>query len=210
MWRARALLPWSRSPAPRPARRASRWAAISGTEPCIWSPVALTLSPEAARRLVGWLTAADPGHPRERVRFTTSWTSRPPLNVVLVEPALAAEIDEDTGQDRRPGGTRCGLSASMRTWRHKTWLPLARAPCQPPDDRTPVCSVHLEAASGRRQRSWLDLPSPRCLHGLTAAGTLLRVFAAAARRNPVTAGQCRILSAVIGGGLALLCVRHLP
>ncbi|MCC5480330.1 hypothetical protein [Streptomyces barringtoniae] len=58
------------------------------------------LYPEAARSLAGRLTAASPGHPWEGVRFTTSWASRTPLDVVLVEPALVAEIDVDTAQDR--------------------------------------------------------------------------------------------------------------
>ncbi|MEU6419684.1 ATP-dependent DNA ligase [Streptomyces spiralis] len=58
------------------------------------------LPPESARRVAGRLTAARPGHPWEGLRFTTSWASRTPLDVVLVEPALVAEIDVDTAQDR--------------------------------------------------------------------------------------------------------------
>ncbi|MGW1809084.1 ATP-dependent DNA ligase [Streptomyces sp. NPDC002078] len=58
------------------------------------------LYPEAARRLAGRLTAARPGHPWEGVRFTTSWGSRTPLDVVLVEPVLVAEIDVDTALDQ--------------------------------------------------------------------------------------------------------------
>ncbi|MFI6012164.1 ATP-dependent DNA ligase [Streptomyces sp. NPDC051243] len=58
------------------------------------------LHPDLARQLAAQLTAAVPGHPWEDVRFTTSWGSRMPLDVVLVEPQLVAEIDVDTAQDR--------------------------------------------------------------------------------------------------------------
>ncbi|GGW13499.1 hypothetical protein GCM10018980_70810 [Streptomyces capoamus] len=58
------------------------------------------LRPETARRLVGGLTAAGPGHPWDGVGFTASWDSRIPLDVPLVEPRLVAEIDGDTAQDR--------------------------------------------------------------------------------------------------------------
>jgi ATP-dependent DNA ligase len=58
------------------------------------------LAPETARRLADELTAAGRGHPWEGVLFTTSWGSRTPLDVVLVEPELVAEIHVDTAQDR--------------------------------------------------------------------------------------------------------------
>ncbi|MFJ8713841.1 ATP-dependent DNA ligase [Streptomyces violaceus] len=58
------------------------------------------LHSEAARRLTDHLTAAERGHPWEGVRFTTSWGSRTPLDVVLIEPELVAEIYVDTAQDR--------------------------------------------------------------------------------------------------------------
>ncbi|MEU1409669.1 hypothetical protein ABZ471_47020 [Streptomyces sp. NPDC005728] len=58
------------------------------------------LHPEAARRFTGQLAPAQPGHPCEGVRFTTSWGSRTPLDVILVQPQLVAEIDVDTAQDR--------------------------------------------------------------------------------------------------------------
>ncbi|MEU6594429.1 ATP-dependent DNA ligase [Streptomyces sp. NPDC046881] len=59
------------------------------------------LRPETARHLAAvGLTAAGPGHPWEGVRFTASWGSRTPLNVLLVEPSLVAEIEVDTAQDR--------------------------------------------------------------------------------------------------------------
>ncbi|MFI8836344.1 ATP-dependent DNA ligase [Streptomyces afghaniensis] len=58
------------------------------------------LHPEPARHLAAQLTAAAPGHPWESVRFTTSWGSRTPLDVILVEPQLVAEIDVDTAQER--------------------------------------------------------------------------------------------------------------
>ncbi len=58
------------------------------------------LHPETARHLAGRLTAARTGHPWQGVRFTTSWGSRTPLDVVLVAPELVAEIDVDTAQDR--------------------------------------------------------------------------------------------------------------
>ncbi|AKJ10149.1 DNA ligase [Streptomyces incarnatus] len=56
--------------------------------------------PDAARQLAGQLTLAGRDHPREGVRFTTSWGSRTPLDVVLVQPDLVAEIVVDTSQDR--------------------------------------------------------------------------------------------------------------
>ncbi|MFE0805286.1 ATP-dependent DNA ligase [Streptomyces sp. NPDC058812] len=58
------------------------------------------LYPDAARRLAADLTPAGAGHPWQGVRFTTSWGSRTPLDVVLVEPRLVAEIAVDTAQDR--------------------------------------------------------------------------------------------------------------
>lgn len=48
------------------------------------------LHPDPARHLAAQLTAAVQGHPWEGVRFTTSWGSRTPLDVVLVEPQLVA------------------------------------------------------------------------------------------------------------------------
>ncbi|MFJ9703366.1 ATP-dependent DNA ligase [Streptomyces fradiae] len=58
------------------------------------------LRPDAARDLAERLTPAGPGHPWEGVRFMTSWGSRAPLDVVLVEPELVAEITVDTAQER--------------------------------------------------------------------------------------------------------------
>ncbi|MEU9983771.1 ATP-dependent DNA ligase [Streptomyces sp. NPDC050856] len=58
------------------------------------------LRPDAARDLAERLTPAGSWHPWEGVRFTTSWRSRTPLDVVLVEPALVAEIMVDTAQER--------------------------------------------------------------------------------------------------------------
>lgn len=58
------------------------------------------LRPDAARDLAERLTPARPGHSWEGVRFTTSWGSRTPLDVVLVEPVLVAEIMVDTAQER--------------------------------------------------------------------------------------------------------------
>ncbi|WP_327419635.1 ATP-dependent DNA ligase [Streptomyces sp. NBC_01233] len=54
------------------------------------------LRPDAARDLAERLTLAWPGHPWEGVRFTTSWGSRTPLEVVLVDPTQVAEIMVDT------------------------------------------------------------------------------------------------------------------
>ncbi|GAB2934107.1 ATP-dependent DNA ligase [Streptomyces heilongjiangensis] len=56
------------------------------------------LHPDAVREVGTRLTAARPGHPWEGTRFTTSWGSRTPLEVVLVEPDLVAEMDVDTAQ----------------------------------------------------------------------------------------------------------------
>ncbi|MCZ0990370.1 ATP-dependent DNA ligase [Streptomyces diastatochromogenes] len=58
------------------------------------------LHPNHVRHIADQLTPAAPGHPWEGVRFTTTWGSRTPLDVVLVEPELVAEIDVDTAQDR--------------------------------------------------------------------------------------------------------------
>ncbi|MEU3953602.1 ATP-dependent DNA ligase [Streptomyces achromogenes] len=58
------------------------------------------LRPDAARDLAERLAPARPGHPWEGVRFTTSWGSRTPLDVVLVEPELVAEIMVDTALER--------------------------------------------------------------------------------------------------------------
>nr|WP_263301927.1 hypothetical protein [Streptomyces purpurogeneiscleroticus] len=53
------------------------------------------LCPDAVRELAGRLRPAGPGHAWEGVRFTTSWCSRKPLDVTLVEPGLVAEIAVD-------------------------------------------------------------------------------------------------------------------
>ncbi|MFC8125436.1 ATP-dependent DNA ligase [Streptomyces sp. NPDC057302] len=57
---------------------------------------------DASRRVAARLTPAGQGrgHPWEGVRFTASWGSRTPLDVVLVEPELVAEIEVDTAQER--------------------------------------------------------------------------------------------------------------
>ncbi|MFD5000050.1 hypothetical protein [Streptomyces buecherae] len=57
------------------------------------------LRPEVARDLADRLTPAQPDHSWEGVRFT-SWGSRTPLDVVLVEPELVAEIAVDTALER--------------------------------------------------------------------------------------------------------------
>ncbi|WP_236247001.1 ATP-dependent DNA ligase [Streptomyces sp. CC210A] len=58
------------------------------------------LRPDAARDLADRLTPAGPRHPWKGVRFTTSWGSRTPLDVVLVEPVLVAEVTVDTALER--------------------------------------------------------------------------------------------------------------
>ncbi|MGW0708968.1 ATP-dependent DNA ligase [Streptomyces sp. NPDC002643] len=78
------------------------------------------LHPEAARRLADQLTVAGPGHPWASVRFTTSWASHTPLDVVLVEPDMVAEIDVDTAQDRG-------------AWRHPVRLVRLREDMAPGD-----------------------------------------------------------------------------
>ncbi|MEV5864302.1 ATP-dependent DNA ligase [Streptomyces sp. NPDC052071] len=57
------------------------------------------LKPAQARDLAEHLTAAGPEHPWTGVRFTASWTSRTPLEPVLVAPVLVAEISADVSQD---------------------------------------------------------------------------------------------------------------
>jgi ATP-dependent DNA ligase len=56
------------------------------------------LHPEAVRDIAARLSPARPGHPWEGTHFTTPWGSRAPLEVVLVEPDLVAEMDVDTAQ----------------------------------------------------------------------------------------------------------------
>ncbi|MEV3934221.1 hypothetical protein [Streptomyces sp. NPDC049944] len=57
------------------------------------------LKPGPAQEVVGHLTAAGPDHPWTGVRFTASWNSRTPLEPVLVDPVLVAEISADVSQD---------------------------------------------------------------------------------------------------------------
>ncbi|WP_331452157.1 ATP-dependent DNA ligase [Streptomyces sp. SS162] len=63
------------------------------------------LSPDAARQVACHLRPAPSGHLWAGVRFSSSWGSRQPLDVVLVAPELVAEVDADTAIDRG-------------TWRH--------------------------------------------------------------------------------------------
>ncbi|MFF3505679.1 ATP-dependent DNA ligase [Streptomyces sp. NPDC003247] len=58
------------------------------------------LRPDATRDLAERLTQAGSAHPWDNIRFTTSWRSRTPLDVGLVEPALVAEIMVDTALER--------------------------------------------------------------------------------------------------------------
>ncbi|MFE6227789.1 hypothetical protein [Streptomyces sp. NPDC057854] len=58
------------------------------------------LSPDAARQVAGHLRPAPSGHLWAGVRFSSSWGSRRPLEVVLVAPDLVAEVDADTAIDR--------------------------------------------------------------------------------------------------------------
>ena len=54
----------------------------------------------AARQPSSELTPACTAHPWKGIRFRASWGSRAPLDVVLVEPSLVAEIVADTARDR--------------------------------------------------------------------------------------------------------------
>lgn len=76
--------------------------------------------PDTAQQLAEQLIPARPGHPWEGVRFTTSWGSRTPLDVILVEPDLVAEIEVDTAQDRG-------------AWRHPVRLARLREDMAPGD-----------------------------------------------------------------------------
>ncbi|MGW7276470.1 ATP-dependent DNA ligase [Streptomyces sp. NPDC054864] len=58
------------------------------------------LGADAVRQLTGKLAAAGPDHPWNGIRFTASWGSRTPLDVVLVEPDLVAEVTVDTARER--------------------------------------------------------------------------------------------------------------
>ncbi|MFE1189966.1 ATP-dependent DNA ligase [[Kitasatospora] papulosa] len=57
------------------------------------------LKPGPAQDLAKQLTAADAGHPWTGIRFTASWSSRTPLEPVLVAPVLVAEFSADVSQD---------------------------------------------------------------------------------------------------------------
>ncbi|AJP00203.1 hypothetical protein TU94_00130 [Streptomyces cyaneogriseus subsp. noncyanogenus] len=76
------------------------------------------LRPNAARDLAERLTPPRSGHPWDGVRFTTYWRSRTPLDVVLVEPVLVAEIMVDTALERG-------------SWRHPVRLARIRAEMHP-------------------------------------------------------------------------------
>ncbi|MGV9318222.1 ATP-dependent DNA ligase [Streptomyces sp. NPDC003660] len=78
------------------------------------------LHPDQARSVGAQLTAAQPGHAWEGVRFTTSWQSHTPLAVTLVEPELVAEIAVDTSQS---GGV----------WRHAIRFARLREDMTPAD-----------------------------------------------------------------------------
>ncbi|WP_130330171.1 hypothetical protein [Streptomyces sp. BK022] len=56
------------------------------------------LHPDQVRRSGAQLAPARPGHAWEGVTFTTSWRSRAPLDVRLVEPEQVAEMSVDTAQ----------------------------------------------------------------------------------------------------------------
>lgn len=60
------------------------------------------LRADVARQLAEHLapTGPDRAHPWEGVRFTASWGSHTPLDVVLVQPELVVEIEVDTAQER--------------------------------------------------------------------------------------------------------------
>ncbi len=91
------------------------------------------LRPDAARGLAERLRPAGPGHPWEGVRFTTSWGSRTPLDVVLVEPELVAEITVDTALERG-------------AWRHPVRFARLRLDVAVPD--VPPFGAGAEPASG--------------------------------------------------------------
>ncbi|MEV2255943.1 ATP-dependent DNA ligase [Streptomyces sp. NPDC050147] len=76
------------------------------------------LRADAVRQLSGQLMAAGPDHPWKGVRFTASWGSRTPLDVVLVEPDLVAEITVDTARERG-------------AWRHPVRFARIRAELHP-------------------------------------------------------------------------------
>ncbi|WP_331725001.1 ATP-dependent DNA ligase [Streptomyces sp. NBC_00040] len=58
------------------------------------------LRPEQSRQVAEQLTAAEPGHPWEGVRFAASWGSRDVLDATLVRPDSVAEISVDRSIDR--------------------------------------------------------------------------------------------------------------
>ncbi|MGC0327073.1 ATP-dependent DNA ligase [Streptomyces sp. SAI-170] len=91
------------------------------------------LRPDTARDLTERLTPARPGRPWEGVRFTTSWGSRTPLDVVLVEPVLVAEITVDTAMERG-------------SWRHPVRFARLRLDVTVAD--VPLFGAGTEPASG--------------------------------------------------------------
>ncbi|MEU8955008.1 ATP-dependent DNA ligase [Streptomyces sp. NPDC048518] len=80
------------------------------------------LRADVARQLAEHLTPTGPGsvHPWEGVRFTAAWGSRTPLDVVLVEPELVAEIEVDTARERG-------------AWRHQVRVARLRTDRAPAD-----------------------------------------------------------------------------
>ncbi|MGA4960527.1 ATP-dependent DNA ligase [Streptomyces lavendulocolor] len=93
------------------------------------------LRPDAARELAERLSPAKPGHPWEGVRFTTSWGSRTPLDVVLVEPSWSPRSWWTRRWSAGRGGTRCASPGSGWTSPSRTSCPSARAPSPPAGDR---------------------------------------------------------------------------
>ncbi|MFF5976976.1 hypothetical protein ACFY7C_36300 [Streptomyces sp. NPDC012769] len=94
---------------------------------------------DVARALAGRLTSAEPGHPSVGVRFTTSWRSQAPLDVVLVEPELVAEITVDTALERG-------------AWRHPVRFARLRPDVAAPTSRTSGRAPSPPPVTGRAHR----------------------------------------------------------
>ncbi|MER5748162.1 ATP-dependent DNA ligase [Streptomyces sp. NPDC002225] len=91
------------------------------------------LRPDTAQVLAERLAPAGPGHPWTDVTFTTSWGSRTPLDVVLVDPELVAETTADTAQERG-------------AWRHPVRFARLRLDAAVPD--VPPFGAGAEPAAG--------------------------------------------------------------
>ncbi|MFD6343451.1 ATP-dependent DNA ligase [Streptomyces roseolus] len=88
------------SPAASPDRRSSPWAGTANTVPCAPSAGPYRCRRRRPARSLATSVWPAPATRGREVRFSSSWGSRAPLEVVLVAPDVVAEVDADTAVDR--------------------------------------------------------------------------------------------------------------